>query len=125
MKKRLLLLGSALLLTLLLVCARAWMLTDGLYVRTPNASKNALEPLLTLEPSYLSEQDSDRLDLNQADAKALQTLPGIGEVLAARILEYREQNGDFASVEELMAVDGLGPAALSRLRPYVTVGENK
>lgn len=122
MKKRLLLLGLALLLTLLLTFARAWMLTDGLYARSLDASKNDLDPLLTLEPSYLSVQDSDRLDLNQADAQALQTLPGIGEVLAARILEYREQNGDFASVEELMAVDGLGAAALSRLRPYVTVG---
>lgn len=122
MKKRLLLLGLALFLTLLLFCARAWMLADGLYARSLDASKNDLDPLLTLEPSYLSVQDSDRLDLNQADAQALQTLPGIGEVLAARILEYREQNGDFASVEELMAVDGLGAAALSRLRPYVTVG---
>lgn len=122
MKKRLLLLGTFLLLTLLLTFARAWMLTDGLYSRSLDASKNALDPLLTLEPSYLSVQDSDRLDLNQADAQALQTLPGIGEVLASRILEYREQNGDFASVEELMAVDGLGAAALSRLRPYVTVG---
>lgn len=125
MKKRLLLLGFSLLLTLLLTFARAWMLTDGLYARSLDASKNDLDPLLTLEPSYLSVQDSDRLDLNQADAQALQTLPGIGEVLAARILEYREQNGDFASVEELMAVDGLGAAALSRLRPYVTVGGNQ
>lgn len=121
MKKRLLLWGLALLCTLLLVCVRAWMLTDGLYVRSLNASGNDLAPLLTLEPSYLSEQTAPRLNLNQADAQALQALPGIGEVLAARILEYREQNGDFQSVEELMAVDGLGSAALSRLRPYVTV----
>ena len=68
MKKRLLLLGLALLLTLLLTFARAWMLTDGLYARSLDASENDLDPLLTLEPSYLSVQDSDRLDLNQADA---------------------------------------------------------
>lgn len=61
------------------------------------------------------------VDLNTADAVALDALPGIGPALAARIIEWRETNGGFRSVEDLDAVSGIGPAVLERLRPLVTV----
>ena len=57
------------------------------------------------------------LDLNTATAGELDALPGIGPVLAARIVEHRRQHGAFRNVEELLSVPGIGPRLLARLRP--------
>lgn len=59
------------------------------------------------------------IDVNQADAAALETLPGVGPVLAARIIAYRDSVGRFASPEDLLAVRGVGEATLARLRGRV------
>jgi competence protein ComEA len=61
------------------------------------------------------------VDLNWASAEELQTLPGIGPARAADIVEYREAEGRFEAVEELLAVSGIGPATLEGLRDLVTV----
>jgi competence ComEA-like helix-hairpin-helix protein len=61
------------------------------------------------------------IDLNRADAAALETLPGVGPVLAARIVAYRDSVGGLTSPEELLAVRGIGPATLERLRPRLRV----
>lgn len=61
-----------------------------------------------------------RVNLNTADAAALETLPRIGPALAGRILEWREQNGRFASVDDLLAVPGIGEKLLAGLRDKVT-----
>jgi len=61
------------------------------------------------------------VNLNTATADELDTLPGVGPVTAQSILEWREQNGGFTSVQELLEVDGIGPATLAKLTPHVTV----
>ena len=61
------------------------------------------------------------VDLNAADAAALESLPGVGPVTASSILAWRAANGSFTSVDQLVEVDGIGPATLARLRPLVTV----
>ncbi|PWD97230.1 DNA-binding protein [Dietzia maris] len=61
------------------------------------------------------------VDLNTADAAALESLPGVGPVTAAAILAWRSANGVFTSVDQLVEVDGIGPATLAKLRPLVTV----
>jgi competence protein ComEA len=61
------------------------------------------------------------VDLNEASAAELDGLPGIGPATAAAIVEHREQNGPFASVEDLEAVRGIGPAKLDALRDLVRV----
>jgi len=61
------------------------------------------------------------VDLNTADAAQLDTLPGVGPVTAAAILAHRDEVGGFASVEQLLDVDGIGPATLEEIRPHVTV----
>jgi competence ComEA-like helix-hairpin-helix protein len=63
----------------------------------------------------------DRVDLNTADADALAELPGIGEVLAERIVDYRTENGPFQTVDEIVEVDGIGNGTLEEVRPHVTV----
>jgi competence protein ComEA len=65
---------------------------------------------------------ADRVDLNQADAAGLDALPGIGPVIAGRILERRARQGPFRTPEDLLAVRGIGPAVFARLRDRVRVG---
>ncbi|GAB2698243.1 helix-hairpin-helix domain-containing protein [Thalassiella azotivora] len=61
------------------------------------------------------------VDLNTATVGDLDALPGIGPVLAERIVTWREENGRFTAVDELAEVSGIGPKVLERLRPLVTV----
>jgi competence ComEA-like helix-hairpin-helix protein len=65
-----------------------------------------------------------RVDPSVASADELATLPGIGPALARRIVEDRQAHGNFASLEDLRRVRGIGEALSARLAPYVTFGEN-
>ena len=65
---------------------------------------------------------SGLININTASNAELQTLPGIGPVLADAIITFRETHGLFQSVEELINVPRIGPATLERLRPLVDVG---
>jgi competence protein ComEA len=62
-----------------------------------------------------------KVNLNTATAEELDALPKVGPVLAKRIVEWREQHGPFAAVEDLDAVDGVGPKMMESLLPLVTV----
>jgi competence protein ComEA len=59
------------------------------------------------------------VDLNTADASALDGLPGVGPVLAQRILDWRTQHGRFSTVDELDEVSGIGDKLLAEIRPHV------
>lgn len=61
------------------------------------------------------------LDLNQATQEQLMALPGIGPVLAQRIVDWRNEHGPFASLDELLEVPGIGEELLAALRPLVKV----
>ncbi len=63
-----------------------------------------------------------KVDINAATAEQLTELPGVGETLAARIVEYRESSGGFQSPEELMNVKGIGEKSFLKLRDHVSVG---
>ena len=62
------------------------------------------------------------IDLNQAGEKELTLLPGIGEVLAQRILDYREEHGGFSAVEELLNVEGIGKKRFEDIFDLITIG---
>jgi competence ComEA-like helix-hairpin-helix protein len=61
------------------------------------------------------------IDLNVANAKELQELPGVGPVTAQRIIDMRQKSGRFHRVEDLLAVRGISQKKLDAMRPYVTV----
>ena len=63
------------------------------------------------------------IDPNQATAADLEAIPGIGPVLARRIIEFREEQGPFQNIEDLLAVKGLGPGKLKKISPYLEVSE--
>ncbi len=65
-----------------------------------------------------------RMDINQASAEDLESLPGIGPSLARAIVAYREQHGPFERIEDLLEVKGIGPATLKRIRYLVLVGRD-
>ncbi len=61
------------------------------------------------------------VNVNTADAAALALLPGVGPSTAGRIVEYRNENGEFESATDLMLVRGIGERSFERMRPYVVV----
>lgn len=80
-------------------------------------------PPVDLDPTAnpTVEPNGQLINLNTADAALLETLPSIGPVLAKRIIEYRETNGPFASIDELVSIDGISGRIVDELRPLVTV----
>ena len=80
----------------------------------PAAESQTAEPEKT-EPDF-------PLDLNTATAEELTALPGIGEVLAQRIVDFRTENGPFRIIDELKDVRGIGDAIFDGLKDYITVG---
>ncbi len=64
-----------------------------------------------------------RLSINDAEAAQLARLPGVGSVLAARIISHRQNHGPFSSLEQLLDVPGIGPATLAKIRPYLTTSQ--
>jgi len=68
-----------------------------------------------------SEAPSGRININTATIEELDALPGIGPAKAQAIVDYRTAHGPFRTVDELVLVDGISPAMLDRLRPLITV----
>jgi competence protein ComEA len=64
-----------------------------------------------------------KIDINRAPAWLLEALPGIGEVTAQAIVDYRQQNGLFRNTEDLLKVQGIGQATLDKIAEYITVSD--
>ena len=89
----------------------------------PTSSTVAAEPSVVPAPSpppARAPVQPGPIDINTATQEQLETLPGIGPVLAGRIIQYRRQHGRFGSVDELLEVKGIGTKRLGELRPLVT-----
>ena len=65
------------------------------------------------------------VDINEATAESLTSVPGIGKITAERIVEWRETNGPFRRIEDLIKVKGIGDKMFDKLRPYIKVSKNR
>lgn len=98
--------------------------------RGETAVSSAVEAASTSEPEELLESETGgiqeilvekSIDLNRADREELEKLPGIGPVLAERILKYRGEYGDFLEIEEVMEVSGIGEKIFGKIQDFIFV----
>lgn len=117
MAKRAQLVTELVLAAVLLLMAAALVRTVvGMNRYTPCTMEPA-EPFL---PNGLPEYA--RVDLNRATLSELEALPSIGETLAGRLIEWREENGPFTSPEDVLSVYGIGEGTYAAIEPYITYG---
>lgn len=95
----------------------ARFLTDGEQIYLPREGEVTAPP----GAGATSGTTAGKINLNTADAAALETLPRVGPALAARILAWREANGRFTSVEDLLGVSGIGEKTFAGLKDLVTI----
>ncbi|MDH5696657.1 MAG: ComEA family DNA-binding protein [Dehalococcoidia bacterium] len=72
-------------------------------------------------PPEGEEQSLQKIDINRAETWLLEALPGIGEVLAQRIVDFRSENGFFRRIEDLVKVSGIGEATFEQIKDFITV----
>ncbi len=92
-------------------------ISDGEQLHVPATGEAPAAGTATADPA----PGDGRVNLNTAQAAELDTLPRIGPAMAQRIIEWRDANGRFTSVEDLLAVPGIGDKMLETLRALVTV----
>ena len=78
-------------------------------------------PAAAQESSRRTTPSAPALNINTATSSQLEELPGIGKATADRIVEYRQKNGGFKKVEDLMNIRGIGEKSFLKLKPLVTV----
>jgi competence protein ComEA len=94
-------------------------LTDGVKVDVARKGEttSAEAPLSGASPS----PSVAVININTADETALEQIPGVGPVTAGAILDYRNRIGSFSSIDQLLDVNGIGPATVENIRPYITI----
>ena len=99
-----------------------WHIPERGEVRSPSAGLAGSGENAKSAAAVQDDQREDgKIDLNSADVELLKTLPGIGDVRAQAIVSHREANGDFASVDALLDVNGIGMGTVENIRELVTV----
>jgi competence protein ComEA len=96
-------------------------LVDGQQILVPKEGAAGTVPGATVPGGTVPGGTGTLINVNTADATALEVLNGVGEVLAAAIISYRDEHGPFTSVDQLEEVPGIGPSTLEEIRDQVTV----
>ena len=94
-------------------------LTDGTQIVVPKPGSTAGG--LRVRHRDIDGRGDTLININSAGETELEELPGVGPVTAAAIIDYRTQNGPFATVDDLIDVTGIGPSTLEQIRPFATV----
>jgi competence protein ComEA len=98
----------------------ALQLADQQHVHVPRQGEEATSLSLTSAVQPAGDASAP-VNINTASLEELDTLPGVGPAIAQRIVEYRTANGPFETVEEIMLVQGIGPATFARLQERIVV----
>ena len=101
----------------------AYKLEDGQKIYIPNINETEVEIVQEGEDGVVvdSSEDEEIININNATSTQLQNLQGIGETLAQNIIDYREENGRFKNIEELMNVPGIGEGKFNNIKEQIKV----
>lgn len=108
----------------------AYILEDGEKIYIPKKGEEPQNEDSTASSSVQSSSysnysvastKSNKININKATQTELETIPGVGPSTALKIIEYREQNGKFSSIEDIKNVSGIGDAKYEKMKDYITV----
>lgn len=110
----------------------AYVLEDGVKIRIPSINDEHTEEYITTDGVEIVESSSQTtqnggnsksglININTANETELDSLPGIGPSIAAKIINYREENGDFASIEDIKNVNGIGESKFENMKEKICV----
>ena len=100
-------------------------LKDGMQIIVPekivNLQNNTQNEIKSIDHKVAKSNSSDKININTADQSELDQLPGIGPAMAQAIIDYRNNEGSFQSLEDLMKVRGIGEAKFNKLKDKATI----
>lgn len=105
----------------------AQSLSDGVQIYVPAVGEEVVVPPVVesvpaeAAPAGAATSSDGKVNINTAGVEELDTLPGIGPATAQSILDYRDANGPFATIEDIMNVSGIGPAKFGQIKDLITV----
>ena len=110
----------------------AYVVEDGTKIKIPSASEEDIgdediidsksgDNIIIEENAVPSNNSTQTININKATEKEFETLPGIGPSLASTIIEYRNQNGKFESIEDIKNVNGIGDNKYEKIKDLITV----
>ena len=110
----------------------AYVVEDGTKIKIPSASEEDIgdediidsksgDNIIIKENTVSSNNSTQTININKATEKEFETLPGIGPSLASKIIEYRNQNGKFESIEDIKNVNGIGDNKYEKIKDLITV----
>ena len=110
----------------------AYVVEDGTKIKIPSASEEDIgdediidrksgDNIIIEENTVSSNNSTQTININKATEKEFETLPGIGPSLASKIIEYRNQNGKFESIEDIKNVNGIGDNKYEKIKDLITV----
>jgi len=99
----------------------AFTLNDGMHIHVPSREQETELPVISEGSGSGGDEREFPVNINQASAQDLELLPGIGPVLAGAIIEYRDSNGDFKELDQIMEVPGIGPATFEEIKELISL----
>jgi competence protein ComEA len=100
-------------------------LRDGevvVILAVPSPGSTPVLPIDEVHGAIPAESPQTKININSATVEELEAMPGIGEVIAARIIAYREENGPFRTVDDLIHIQGISDRTIDQIRDLVTTG---